>query len=231
MVLLSLALVGTAAQPMSSVLGTNVLRGPSVLGGTTRPSYTCAEAKDGKEVIFDCGGEVIHSVMFASYGKPGGHCDSSGVTGQFLANPACHSPRSTDALEERCLGGSTCMFVVSAEMFGEPCAGQEKWFSATLECGDHAAAAVLAAEEARRTAGQQHLSTGWKFVIFVFALFGLYFTLGIAYSVRRLGTPLGIEAVPHLAMWQDLPFLVRDGIVFSIDTIKSKGRPQYQTVL
>ena len=84
----------------------------------------------------------------------------------------------------------------------------------------------------------------------------------------------GPEAIPHLEMWKDLPFLVKararparrvppptpppppapqpsgrrchlsqphaplpqpralqDGIVFSIDTIKSKARPNYQTVL
>lgn len=39
------------------------------------------------------------------------------------------------------------------------------------------------------------------------------------------------QAIPHLEMWKDLPYLVRDGVVFSIDTIKSKARSQYQTVL
>ena len=72
-----------------------------------------------------------------------------------------------------------------------------------------------------------------------------------------------MDAIPHLEMWKDLPFLVRDGalassgaaaaapprdgatlaraalfalrtfsgIFFSIDTIKSKGKAQYQTYL
>ena len=47
----------------------------------------------------------------------------------------------------------------------------------------------------------------------------------------RLGAK-GVEAVPHLDMWRDLPWLVKDGIVFTIDTIKSKGRrPNYDGVL
>ena len=39
--------------------------------------------------------------------------------------------------------------------------------------------------------------------------------------------PFGVEALPHLEMWKDLPFLVRDGVIFAVDTIKSKGRPGY----
>ena len=41
----------------------------------------------------------------------------------------------------------------------------------------------------------------------------------------------GVDAIPHLEMWKDLPFLVRDGVIFTVDTIKSKGRPNYESVL
>ena len=41
------------------------------------------------------------------------------------------------------------------------------------------------------------------------------------------GAAQGIDAIPHLEMWKDLPFLVRDGVIFAVDTIKSKGRPGY----
>ena len=49
--------------------------------------------------------------------------------------------------------------------------------------------------------------------------------------IRRLGIAPGLDALPHLEMWKDLPFLVRDGVIFSIDTIKSKAAPNYQAVL
>ena len=77
--------------------------------------------------------------------------------------------------------------------------------------------------------------------------------------MRRNGAT-GTDAIPHIEMWKDLPFLVRDGtprarfrggrardlahasaprdgrrrcagIFFSIDTIKSKGKAQYQSYL
>ena len=38
--------------------------------------------------------------------------------------------------------------------------------------------------------------------------------MGVAYNVQRKGAK-GVEAIPHLEMWKDLPFLVRDGVVFA----------------
>ena len=59
----------------------------------------------------------------------------------------------------------------------------------------------------------------------------MYFGLGVWYKVKRQGATMGLEAVPHLDFWQDLPYLVRDGVIFTVDTIKSKGRPNYDPVL
>ena len=50
--------------------------------------------------------------------------------------------------------------------------------------------------------------------------------MGVAYNVQRKGAR-GVGAIPHLDMWKDLPFLVRDGVVFAVDTLKSRGRPGY----
>jgi len=58
----------------------------------------------------------------------------------------------------------------------------------------------------------------------------VYLALGIGFKVQKQGAK-GFEAIPHVEMWRDLPFLVWDGIIFSIDTIKSKGRPNYDAVL
>ena len=59
---------------------------------------------------------------------------------------ACHSMRSEAVLEERCLGQTTCMFVVSDELFGDPCKGRPKWLAARLACGDHTALDFAARE-------------------------------------------------------------------------------------
>ena len=57
--------------------------------------------------------------------------------------------------------------------------------------------------------------------------FVLYLGLGIAFNVQRNGAK-GLEAVPHLEMWKDLPFLVRDGVFFAVNTLKStRWRPGY----
>jgi hypothetical protein len=40
-----------------------------------------------------------------------------------------------------------------------------------------------------------------------------------------------LASLPPAQMWKDLPALVRDGVVYSVDTIKSKGRAQYDPVL
>ena len=59
---------------------------------------------------------------------------------------ACHSLRSEAVLEERGLGQTTCMFVVSDELFGDPCTGRPKWLAARLACGDHTALDFAARE-------------------------------------------------------------------------------------
>jgi hypothetical protein len=112
---------------------------------TSQKRYSCAEAKDRDEIIFDCGGEFISQVAFASFGTPTGRCDDAMQEANFKSS-ACHSMRSEAVLEERCLGQTTCMFVVSDELFGDPCKGRPKWLAARLACGDHTALDFAARE-------------------------------------------------------------------------------------
>jgi hypothetical protein len=124
------------------------------------------------------------------------------------------------------------MFIVTDEQFGaDPCPGRQKTLVARLACGDHVAAEFAAKEAARQRAAGKRLGVGWRFIAAVLFLFMLYCACGIAYSVRKLGVPLGVGAIPHLEMWKDLPFLVRDGVIFTIDKLKSKARQQYDPVL
>jgi len=190
--------------------------------------YTCAEAKEHDEIIFDCGGEFISKVSFASYGTPTGHCGADN-TADMRSTRTCHAMKSEAILEERCLGQTTCMFVVNDDLFGgDPCSGKAKRLGARLACGDHMAAEMAAKNAKLKRSG---VGYGIKFLVLLAILFALYCALGIIYRIRRLGIAPGMDALPHMEMWKDLPFLVKDGIVFSIDTIKSKASPNYQTVL
>ena len=192
--------------------------------------YSCATARADDEIVFDCGGEFISMVNFASYGAPNGRCD--GTDGSMLRRAGCHAARSEAVLEERCLGQTTCMFVVSDELFGkDPCPGRAKQLAAWLSCGDHVAADLAARDAAQRAAARRTLSTGWRTVIAILLLFSAYCGIGIFFNVRRLGMPLGLSAIPHADTWRALPFLVRDGFVFTIDTLKSKARGNYDSVL
>ena len=187
---------------------------------------TCAIANDGSEVVFDCGGELISAVQFGSFGTPRGSCETGE---EFERMASCHAPLTLALLEERCLGQSTCIFAVTADAFGgaPKCAesdGSKRWLGAVLTCGNTPTQGTAAAPI------RPGLSTGWQVVIFIFFAFSLYCGLGVYHGTRN-GLTLGPEAIPHVEMWKDLPYLVRDGFVFAVDTIKSKGRGQYESVL
>jgi len=186
----------------------------------------CSEANEGDEIVFDCGGEFISTIKFASFGQPSGSCaNPSG----FTTKAGCHSKRTEGVIEDRCLGQTTCMFTVSTDLFGgDPCPSSSgtKKLAGVLACGS----SLTAEEPVAEPPIIVHTPYGWRFIFFVFFVFGTYLTLGIAYNVKRNGAT-GMDAMPHIEMWKDLPFLVRDGIFFSIDTIKSKGKAQYQSYL
>jgi len=143
--------------------------------------YSCAEAKDHDEIVFDCGGDFISKVIFSSYGTPTGHCEDEDQKNSFKTSK-CHSGRSEDVIQERCLGQTTCMFTVTDEQFGgDPCPGKNKRLLARVACGDH-----KKAEEAMREAEKKRgLSSSWKFIIGVGVVFSVYCVLGVAFNVRK----------------------------------------------
>eukprot|EP00163_Fabomonas_tropica_P011681 TRINITY_DN2249_c0_g1_i1.p3 TRINITY_DN2249_c0_g1~~TRINITY_DN2249_c0_g1_i1.p3 ORF type:complete len:136 (+),score=34.92 TRINITY_DN2249_c0_g1_i1:978-1385(+) len=59
----------------------------------------------------------------------------------------------------------------------------------------------------------KHLSLGWIFVITFLCVGITYLVGGIVYKKKRLGAT-GIEAIPNIDFWQQLPSLVWDGAVF-----------------
>ena len=71
---------------------------------------------------------------------------------------------------------------------------------------------------------------GWTVVLLICLAFAAYCGLGIHFNIQRNGAK-GLETIPHLELWKDLPSLVWEGIIFTIDTLKSRGRGQYEGVL
>jgi len=82
----------------------------------------CAIANEDTEVVFDCGGELISAVQFASFGTPVGSCENSGTTLQQFAS--CHAHATAVLLEERCLGQATCIFQATAESLAASCSAR-----------------------------------------------------------------------------------------------------------
>jgi len=217
---------GACARLLRAVLAASV-----IAEGRSRPQHRteCVTAKEGDEIVVDCGGQFISQIKFASYGMPQGKCVAGQEDQSFTIKSSCHSSRSEAVVEERCLGQTTCMFTVTADLFGgDPCPSVEdtKRVAAVLGCGDSLTSDTT--DTVPEPVRPPHY--GWKFIFFVFFVFGLYITLGVVYNIKRMGAS-GLDALPHREMWRDLPFLVRDGIFFTVDTIKSKGKSQYESYL
>lgn len=191
----------------------------------------CAIANEDTEVVFDCGGELISAVQFASFGTPVGSCENGGVGLQQFAS--CHARTTAMLLEERCLGQATCIFQATAESFGgKPLCpssiGPKRWLAAVLLCGN-----TPTEDKPPPVPKQEELKIhlGWAIVFLIALVFAAYCGLGIYFNMQRNGAK-GLDAIPHLEMWKDLPALVWEGTIFAIDTIKSKGgKAQYEGVL
>ena len=58
-------------------------------------------------------------------------------------------------------------------------------------------------------------SKGWSFVFLVLAGAVLYLAVGIGINKYKFGLE-GIETVPHISFWRQVPGLVKDGVTFSV---------------
>eukprot|EP00288_Rhodomonas_lens_P017775 CAMPEP_0177713412 /NCGR_PEP_ID=MMETSP0484_2-20121128/12923_1 /TAXON_ID=354590 /ORGANISM="Rhodomonas lens, Strain RHODO" /LENGTH=286 /DNA_ID=CAMNT_0019225295 /DNA_START=270 /DNA_END=1127 /DNA_ORIENTATION=+ len=62
-------------------------------------------------------------------------------------------------------------------------------------------------------------SWGSWFDVLFFLGVGLYLGVGIAFNMNKYQMPLGVEAIPHIEFWRQLPDLVKDGVAFSVDFV------------
>jgi hypothetical protein len=73
--------------------------------------------------------------------------------------------------------------------------------------------------------GSSGLSGGSIFMIIVLVVTVVYFAGGYAYMYKKHGAR-GVEAIPNLEFWRNLPGLVKDGWMFVVDKVRNK----YQSV-
>lgn len=64
----------------------------------------------------------------------------------------------------------------------------------------------------------QSLSKGWVFVICYVLVVAAYVVGGVAWNVHK-GATLGVEALPHLDFWRQVPDLVKDGVALTVDWV------------
>lgn len=72
---------------------------------------------------------------------------------------------------------------------------------------------------------------GWLW-FFVFG-FAVYAALGCSYNIAYNRQHFGIEAMPHLEFWKELPGLVMDGIMYSkakLEEVMNRGKTSYERV-
>ena len=99
-------------------------------GGTANggSSAICGTANEASAVTMTCPeGQVIESVLYASYGNPTGDCGSF-VTGD------CHSASTESAISTLCVGRASCTVPASNGTFGDPCSGTPKSVAVELAC-------------------------------------------------------------------------------------------------
>lgn len=64
------------------------------------------------------------------------------------------------------------------------------------------------------------LTWGWFFIICFAVSAFLYFSIGMVYKYKKLGVT-GLESIPNIEFWRDLPGLVKDGIAFTVTKVRA----------
>ncbi|MBN2195160.1 MAG: hypothetical protein JW751_20245 [Polyangiaceae bacterium] len=97
-------------------------------GGTVAGDTICGTAAEGEGVTLTCpDGQIVDSVVFASYGTPSGSCGA-------LAIGDCHSESSASRVNSLCAGRGGCTVYASNSTFGDPCNSVVKSLAVELAC-------------------------------------------------------------------------------------------------
>jgi len=63
--------------------------------------------------------------------------------------------------------------------------------------------------------GPLAISIGWLLIILLFVVILLYIVFGSLYKWKWKKEPFGINIIPNIEFWKELPWLVKDGILFT----------------
>jgi hypothetical protein len=97
-------------------------------GGAAAGAPICGTADEDASVTLTCpDGQIIDSIVFASYGTPSGSC------GNFSAG-SCDATTSVSSIQTLCAGRSSCTFTASNGTFGDPCHGTTKHLAVQATC-------------------------------------------------------------------------------------------------
>lgn len=86
------------------------------------------------------------------------------------------------------------------------------WFTSLF---NHNTADVVTIPTKHACLGQAGSSVGWYFIIGFSTIVILYITLGCVWSHART-EKRGLEALPNIGFWRELPSLVADGCKYSM---------------
>ena len=118
----------SAAGGTKSSGGTSATGGAKSSGTSTGSTRVCGTAAEDASATLTCPqGQIIDSVVFASYGTPTGTCGS-------FATGSCDSTSSKTMVESLCVGRSSCSVPASNGAFGDPCNKTTKHLNIEVSC-------------------------------------------------------------------------------------------------
>jgi hypothetical protein len=96
-------------------------------GSSNAPSVCGTAAEDASLTVSCPAGQIIDSVVFASYGTPSGSCGSFAVGD-------CNAESSAAMVQTLCAGKRTCSVTAANGTFGDPCHNTTKRLAIEVSC-------------------------------------------------------------------------------------------------
>ena len=121
-------------------------------------------------------------------------------------------------------GSTECAFtrLIKVNVYCDPTAVDAKVMSAqaTDSCTyvmniNSVAGCPIRSDSKKDDEGGMAISVGWLLIILFIVCIILYLIAGSLYKWKIKGVSLGINLIPNIEFWKDLPFLVKDGVVFT----------------
>jgi hypothetical protein len=116
-----------------------------------------------------------------------------------------------------CSGGATRSLSIAVQCPAAGALGQAVFPTTITDLGNCAYATTMTHPAAcpYASTGEGGWTWGNTVLLLLFLGGGLYFCGGAAFRYRQLDMR-GLEVIPHLELWREVPGLVGDGIMFSI---------------